>query len=254
MRIEGTINPARTLSGDFFDIIELGNDQVGIAMGDVSGKGVPASLTMMAIINSIRVLVHKVKKANEMLAELNESLYESETTIEDFLQYSTGFYAMLDLKTLRMSYAMAGSEKPLWWHGKDRLMSQLDGEGLPLGMFFKTKYSVEKIKLEPGDKLIFFTDGATDVQDPNGVRYGRQALMHSVEKNCLKSEGNLINAIMNDIVNYQRGAAPVDDVAIMTVEVTGPPLGGKEEAEGDAFNESRPDFAPGKTEANLFQP
>jgi sigma-B regulation protein RsbU (phosphoserine phosphatase) len=253
VRIEGTINPARTLSGDFFDIIELEDSRVGIAMGDVSGKGIPASLTMMAIINSIRVLVHKVKKPNDMLAELNESLHESETTIEDFLQYSTGFYAVLDLRDLKMSYAIAGSEKPLWWHAKERFMSQLDGEGLPLGMFFKTKYSVEKIRLEPGDKLIFFTDGATDAQDPNGVRYGRQTFMHSVEKNCLKSESSLINAIMNDIVNYQRGAAPVDDVAIMTVEILGPPLGNREEVEGEELDESRPEFAPGKTGVDLFK-
>ena len=127
---------------------------------------------MMAIINSIRVLAHKVKKPNEMLSLLNGSLYESETTIEDFFQYSTGFYAILDLRTLKITYAIAGSEKPMWWHAKDRLLTQLDGEGLPLGMFSNTKYSVEKAKFEIGDKIVFFTDGVTDAMDPNGFRYG----------------------------------------------------------------------------------
>jgi sigma-B regulation protein RsbU (phosphoserine phosphatase) len=244
VRIEGTITPARTLSGDFFDIIELENDQVGIAMGDVSGKGVPASLTMMAIINSIRVLAHKVKRPNEMLSLLNESLYESENTIEDFFQYSTGFYAILDLRTLKMSYAIAGSEKPLWWHSKERFLSQLDGEGLPLGMFSDTKYSVEKMRLEPGDKIVFFTDGVTDAMDPSGVRFGRQTFSHSVEKNCLRNEGSLINAILNDIVTFQRGAAPVDDIAVMTVEITGEPLHGKDEMEGNISQSEPPESAP----------
>jgi sigma-B regulation protein RsbU (phosphoserine phosphatase) len=224
INIEGVITPARQLSGDFFDIVELGNDRMGIAMGDVSGKGVPASLTMMAIINSVRVLAHKVKRPNEMLAALNESLYESETTMEDFFQYSTGFYAILDLKTLKMSYSIAGSEKPLWWHASKRFLSQLDGEGLPLGMFSSTKYSIERLQLEPNDRIIFFTDGVTDAIDPNGNRYGRPAFENSVEKNCLRGDGSLINALLNDVAEFQSGAAPADDIGLMVIEVTGQPL------------------------------
>jgi len=230
VRIEGCITPARQLSGDYFDIVELGGDKVGIAMGDVSGKGVPASLTMMAIINSIRVLAHKVKRPNEMLGLLNESLYESEASIEDFFQYSTGFYAILDLRTLKMSFSIAGSEKPLWWHSKQRFLSSLDGEGLPLGMFSNTKYSVERIELEQDDKIIFFTDGVTDAMGPSGVRYGRQAFLNSVEKTCLRDEGSIINALLNDVVEFQSGAAPVDDIAIMVVEILGPPLSGSQVA------------------------
>ncbi len=223
--IEGCITPARQLSGDYFDIIELGGGKVGIAMGDVSGKGVPASLTMMAIINSVRVLAHKVKKPNEMLKLLNESLYESETSIEDFFQYSTGFYAILDLETLKMSFSIAGSEKPMWWHAEHRFLSQLDGEGLPLGMFANTKYSIEKIQIEPSDKIIFFTDGVTDAVDPTGARYGRQAFCNSVEKACLRNEGSLINSLLNDVAEFQGGAAPVDDIAIMVIDIIGPPTG-----------------------------
>ena len=228
INIEGCITPARQLSGDFFDIVELGNDRAGIAMGDVSGKGVPASLTMMAIINSVRVLAHKVKRPNEMLVALNESLYESETTMEDFFQYSTGFYAILDLKTLKMSYSIAGSEKPLWWHADKRFLSQLDGEGLPLGMFSSTKYSIEKIQLQPNDRIIFFTDGVTDAIDPSGIRYGRQAFENSVEKNCLRGDGSLINALLNDVAEFQSGAAPADDIGLMVIEVTGQPLSDEE--------------------------
>ncbi len=232
--IEGCITPARQLSGDFFDIIELGNDRVGIAMGDVSGKGVPASLTMMAIINSVRVLAHKVKRPNEMLALLNESLYESETSIEDFYQYSTGFYAILDLSTLKMSYSIAGSEKPLWWHSQQRFLTELDGEGLPLGMFSSTRYSIEKIKLEPNDKIVFFTDGVTDAVDPAGSRYGRQAFENSVEKNCLRGEGSLINALLNDVAEFQQGAAQADDIAIMVIEITGPSHKAEDDKSGAA--------------------
>ncbi len=224
IRIEGCITPARQLSGDYFDIVELGDDKVGIAMGDVSGKGVPASLTMMAIINSVRVLAHKVKKPNEMLALLNESLFESETSIEDFFQYSTGFYAILDPHTLKMSFSIAGSEKPLWWHANQKFLSQLDGEGLPLGMFSNTEYSIEKIQLEPGDKIIFFTDGVTDAINPGGIRYGKQAFSNSIEKNCLRDEDSLINALLGDVVEFQNGASPVDDIAIMVIEILGSSL------------------------------
>jgi sigma-B regulation protein RsbU (phosphoserine phosphatase) len=252
VRIEGRINPARVLSGDFFDVIELGHDRIGIAMGDVSGKGVPASLTMMSIISSVRVLAHKVKRPNEMLTLLNESLYESEASIEDFLQYSTGFYAILDLRTLRLGYSIAGSEKPLWWHGRQRVLTPLDGDGLPLGMFSATRYSVEKITLEPGDKIIFFTDGVTDAKSPSGARYGRQTFATSIEKNCLRGEGSVLGGLLNDITTFQQDAAPVDDIAIMVVEITGPPLG-TDETDRDHESEILDASPKGPTvEAGLF--
>ncbi|HDS30190.1 MAG TPA: GAF domain-containing protein, partial [Firmicutes bacterium] len=252
VRIEGRINPARVLSGDFFDVIELGNDRVGIAMGDVSGKGVPASLTMMSIISSIRVLAHKVKKPNDMLGQLNESLYESEASIEDFLQYSTGFYAILDLRTLKFSYAIAGSEKPLWWHSRNKILTALDGEGLPLGMFSATKYSVEKITLEPGDMIIFFTDGVTDAKNASGARYGRQTFSTSIEKNCLRGEGSVLEGLINDINAFQKDAAPVDDIAIMVVEITGPALDSESNAQNGKTVQHDETSSDDKVEAGLF--
>jgi len=251
--IEGCITPARQLSGDFFDIIELDDDKVGIAMGDVSGKGVPASLTMMAIINSIRVLAHKVKKPNEMLALLNESLYESETSIEDYYQYSTGFFAILDLRTLRMSYSIAGSEKPLWWHAAQRFLSELDGEGLPLGMFSNTAYSIEKIQFEPNDKIVFFTDGVTDATDPHGKRYGRQAFESSVEKHLLRGDESLINSLLTDVVEFQHSAAPVDDIAIMVVEILGPALGTDGEEDRPESQSLLLDASVTPSQSSLFQ-
>ncbi|HEX9744018.1 MAG TPA: SpoIIE family protein phosphatase [bacterium] len=222
VRIEGRITPARILSGDFFDVIELDNDRLGIAMGDVSGKGVPASLTMMAIINSIRVLAHKIKKPNEMLKALNESLYESEAAIEDFLQYSTGFYAILDKKTWAMTYSIAGCEKPLWWISRRKMLTKLEGEGLPLGMFENSKYRVDIIRVEPGDKLIFYTDGVTDAQNPDGQRFGREAFMSSVEKACLRSVDNIIDTLLDDVHKFSSGAEPFDDIGIMAVEILNP--------------------------------
>jgi phosphoserine phosphatase RsbU/P len=221
VRAQGIIRPARQLSGDYFDIVELANNRLGIAMGDVSGKGVPASLTMMAIINSVRVLAHKVKRPDEMLMLLNESLYEGDSGIEDFYQYSTGFYAILDMKTLKLTYSVAGSEKPLWWHNEQKFLSQLEGEGLPLGMFEGTKYSVEKAQLERDDKLVFFTDGVTDAVNMDKKRYGRTTFAHSVEKNCLKERQNLIDALLNDVRDFQQGADPFDDIALMVIEITG---------------------------------
>jgi sigma-B regulation protein RsbU (phosphoserine phosphatase) len=224
VRIRGLIHPARQLSGDYFDIVELSGSRIGIAMGDVSGKGVPASLTMMAIINSVRVLAHKVRRPNEMLKLLNESLYERDSGLDDFFQYSTGFYSILDPKTHRMTYSIAGSEKPLWWHHDQEFLSQLAGEGLPLGMFEGTKYSVEKIQLKQNDKIVFFTDGITDAMNPDGRRYGRKAFSDSVERNCLKGKTPLIDALLKDVVDFQQGAEPFDDIAIMIIEITGPPL------------------------------
>lgn len=230
IRIQGMIKPARQLSGDYFDIVELSNNRVGIAMGDVSGKGVPASLTMMAIINSVRVLAHKVRRPDEMLKLLNESLYERDSGLEDFFQYSTGFYAILDLKSLKLVYSIAGSEKPLWWHSDQKFLSQLEGEGLPLGMFEDTKFSVEKVQLKQDDKLVFFTDGVTDAVNPDGKRYGRMTFADSLEKNCLKGKENLVDALLGDLSEFQQGADPFDDIALMVIEITGSPVSPESQA------------------------
>ncbi len=250
VRIQGHILPARVLSGDFFDVIDLDGDRVAIAIGDVSGKGVPASLTMMSIISSIRVLAHKLKRPNEMLSQLNESLYETDASIEDFLQYSTGFYSILDRRTLKMSYAIAGSEKPLWWHAEKRILTPLDGEGLPLGMFAATKFSVQRITLEPGDKIVFFTDGVTDAKNPAGNRYGRENFSTSVEKNCLREEGYIVDGLLKDITQFQQDADPVDDIAIMVIEITGPPLGPQGSGESE---KSREKEETDQIEATLFK-
>ncbi|MFH1675889.1 MAG: GAF domain-containing SpoIIE family protein phosphatase [bacterium] len=251
IRIEGRITPARMLSGDYFDIIELDDEKLGIAMGDVSGKGVPASLTMMAILNSIRVLAHKVSKPSEMLDLLNKSLNEHESSLEDFMQYSTGFYAILNVKTLKMSFSIAGCEKPLWWHSEKRFLSALDGEGLPLGMFANSEYQTDKISLEPGDKLVFFTDGVTDALDPNSKRYGRQNFNNSVEKTCLRDEGNMIDHLLKDVSEFQKEADPADDIAILTIEILGLPLdpSGKDKKRASVSD----DLPDNKSEVTLFR-
>lgn len=217
--ITGGIRPARELSGDFFDVIETKPHEVAVVIGDVSGKGIPASLTMMAILNSVKVLAPKVTSPSEMMSLLNASLFDEAITMSDTLQYSTGFYAVLNRRTFDMCYSIAGSERPLWWHAKQKVLTFLEGEGIPLGMFGDFKYKNSTITLLPADRIVMYTDGVTDAVNAEGERYSINRFLSSVERHCLRETGDLAAALFEDVHAWIGKTQLADDVAIYVLHV-----------------------------------
>jgi len=217
--ITGGIHPARELSGDFFDVLETKRDEVAVVIGDVSGKGIPASLTMMAILNSVKVLAPKVSLPSEMMALLNASLFDEAITMSDTLQYSTGFYGVINRRDMGMRYSIAGSERPLWWHAKQKVLTFLEGEGIPLGMFGDFKYRDWQIMMKPGDRIVMYTDGVTDAVNMEGERYSINRFLSSVERHCLRDVDDLAAALFEDVRTWTEGIPLADDVAIYVVHV-----------------------------------
>ena len=243
--ITGGIRPARELSGDFFDVIETKPHEVAVVIGDVSGKGIPASLTMMAILNSVKVLAPKVSSPSEMMSLLNASLFDEAITMSDTLQYSTGFYAVFNRRTLDMRYSIAGSERPLWWHAKQKVLTFLEGEGIPLGMFGDFKYKNASIKLQPGDRIIMYTDGVTDAVNADGERFSINRFLSSVERHCLRNCTDMSAVLFEDIHSWIGNTALADDVAIYVLHVQG-------RIELEESVEIVADENPGNKETSLF--
>jgi sigma-B regulation protein RsbU (phosphoserine phosphatase) len=139
--------------------------------------------------------------------------------MSDSLQYSTGFYGVVDRHSLDMRYSIAGSERPLWWHAKQKVLTFLEGEGIPLGMFGDYKYKNCKISLKPGDRVILYTDGVTDAVNAEGERYSINRFLSSVEKHCLREADDLTAALFED-VHLWTGKEPLaDDVAIYVLHL-----------------------------------
>lgn len=222
VRVESYFRPARSVGGDYYDIIRIAGNRLAIVMGDVSGKGIPAALTMMSVLNRVQVWTNDYRTPDRVLELLNSSLVEPARAFDEVLQYSTAVFGILDLETQRFTYSMAGHERPLLLHSASHLPIPLEGEGYPLGLFAESTYTARTIQLAPGDRLIFFTDGITDMRSSEGTRLTRDgfaqlvAQVHSADPEDFPAE--LIRTI-KDIAGIDDKLL-VDDQALVIVEIT----------------------------------
>ena len=152
--------PAREVGGDFYDVLQFGDGLLGLIIGDVSGKGVPAALVMATTTAMLRTAVRGMASPGEVLARVNDLL------ITDFPSnmFVTCFYALLDPGSGRLRYANAGHEVP-YRRGSDGV-TELRATGMPLGLMPGNSYEEDGAVLSPGDSLLFYTDGLVEAHNP----------------------------------------------------------------------------------------
>jgi len=233
VKIETSFTPARILGGDFFEIYQRPDGLIAIAVGDVSGKGVPAALTMMRILSLLRQLTRTARKSIDVLYGLNSELDWEQSEDKSVSQYATCFFALFDPKTGYLSYSNAGHVCPFVYVKEEDSLKILKGGGLPLGMFPIGKYEEFALMLKPGDKLIMYTDGATDAIDLSGDRFTSKRLSELVIRKC-REEGNAAQEIHDEIMQYSKNAKLSDDIAIVTLEYFGGLFGSEEADEAGA--------------------
>src|SRR6266568_347645 len=151
--------PAREVGGDFYDFLPFADGQLKIVIGDVTGKGIPATLVMATVHTMLRTAVQGMSAPGEILARVNNLLY-AETPSGMFV---TCFYALLDPKSGRLRYANAGQDLPYRRH-KDGV-SELWATGMPLGMMPGTRYEEQEVIVAPGDSLLFYSDGLVEAHN-----------------------------------------------------------------------------------------
>jgi sigma-B regulation protein RsbU (phosphoserine phosphatase) len=163
-------HPAGSVAGDWFDFIDLGDEHYGIALADVSGKGMPAALLMSATRAILRSLAKIYRSPGETLMHLNQTLSE------DFPmgKFVTMIYAVLDARSREITVASAGHLRPLLINGECAFLDV--DTGLPLGLG-ASSYPEYKIKLDSGTKLLFYTDGITEATNPDEEEYGPVRLL-----------------------------------------------------------------------------
>jgi len=216
IRISTRLLAARELAGDFFDIFELGPNTIGLIIGDVVGKGIPGSLMAMSVHGMLANQAGALTPPMKVLERVNEALYNQ---VKGDYWYATCFYAKIHVTQLRMTFARAGHELPLWWHQDTGDVTFLEGEGLPLGIFPDNRYFTQQVDLNEGDKLLLYTDGLTDSTNPAGERFGHDRLVDLFRKNSSLSSKNLIKVIENEVVAFHTGLEQLDDIAIALVSV-----------------------------------
>jgi len=205
--------PTEEVSGDYYDWVRIYDDEIGIVIADVSGKGVPAAILMAFLRASLRAATHIGYATNISMAKVNYLLYES---IERN-QFVTAFYGILDASNKALSYSNAGHNPPLLLKANGESSYLYNGEQ-PLGMFPRTRYHENHLLIEPGDIFVLYTDGATEAQNPSGEELGRERLEEAVKEHRDKPARELIASLQMEILEWTAGAGSNDDVTFFVIK------------------------------------
>lgn len=205
--------PTEEVSGDYYDWVRIYDDQIGIVIADVSGKGVPAAILMAFLRASLRAASHIGYATHISMAKVNYLLWES---IERN-QFVTAIYGILDASNRTLSYSNAGHNPPLLIKagGEARFIDR--GEQ-PLGMFRETRYHETHLLLEPGDVLVLYTDGLTEAQSPSGEEFGRDRLVEAVKLSMDKPAREMIATMQMVVLEWTASAGANDDVTFFIIK------------------------------------
>jgi sigma-B regulation protein RsbU (phosphoserine phosphatase) len=205
--------PTEEVSGDYYDWVRIFDDQIGLVIADVSGKGVPAALLMAFLRASLRAATHIGYSPHVSMAKVNYLLWES---IERN-QFVTAFYGILDVTNKTLSYTNAGHNPPLLLD-KEGNATFIDKGSLPLGMFKDTRYHEYYLTTEPGDMLVLYTDGVTEANNSRGEEFGRDRLAEAVKANRKLTARNLIAAVHQIVIDWTEGLGATDDVTFFVIK------------------------------------
>ncbi|MDH3217364.1 MAG: SpoIIE family protein phosphatase [Candidatus Krumholzibacteria bacterium] len=214
--IAGKSTPAQTVGGDYFDFVPAMTGRLGICLGDVSGKGLPASLLTANLQGTLRgqmlfdVLVdERVRRCNKLMCESTDA----ET-------FATLFYGELDSKDHRLSFCSAGHEPALLYSGEGD-PARLETTGVALGVVDGPPYGQETVSMEPGDVLVVYSDGITDATNELNDMFGLERLTLVIEKNRDLAATQLIEAIMKAVKAHEGKAEQFDDLTLVVVRRIG---------------------------------
>jgi sigma-B regulation protein RsbU (phosphoserine phosphatase) len=206
--------PALELGGDLYDFYDMGEGLLGVAVGDVAGKGTAAALYGAFASGTVRARAFERHRPADLLARVNRTLRRR--GLEGF--FCTLAYAVFDLKNRRLTLANSGLPYPLHYSPRTGRADPIEIPGLPLGAFDGSAYAETAIDLSPGDVFVFFTDGVVDATH-EGEEYGVARLRTQVEAHAGRHAGHLGRRVLGDLDAFVSGAAPADDVTFVVVKI-----------------------------------
>jgi sigma-B regulation protein RsbU (phosphoserine phosphatase) len=217
VRVETAMRPANTVGGDYFDVIDLGPAQLAFAVGDVAGKGMPAALLMALLQGSLRTLVSAGFRGAELVAKLNGHLC---ATIPSN-RLITFFYGELDMATGALLVVNCGHNPPfLLCPGE--APARLTATAIALGIAAETAVEATHLVLAPGARLVLYTDGITEAEDPRGQEFGEERLRGWLEANRQEPARRLVDGVLAEVLRYCGSARPRDDMTLMCLERRSP--------------------------------
>ena len=211
--IYGSLEPAKEVGGDLYDF-HVQNDHLLFCVGDVSGKGVPASL-MMAVTRSLfRTVSYQTQQPDEIMKRINDSLSE----MNENLLFVTFFVGILDLKTGHLSYSNAGHCAPVII-GSSLSTLKMD-TNIPLGVMSGWNYTKQECHIDPGSIIFLYTDGLNEAQDTVYNQFGEKRMMAELEKMGSATPRQLIDHMSAEIHRFENGTEQSDDLTMLAIKYT----------------------------------
>jgi sigma-B regulation protein RsbU (phosphoserine phosphatase) len=219
--IEGICIPANEVGGDYYDFIRISDAKIGIAIGDVSGKGVPAAIYMTLTKGIIQSQVENQYRLSpeQVLIKTNHSLYN----MMDTKSFVTMFFAVVDINKKTLDFARAGHNPLIYFHHSDDRVVYLKPQGIALGIergeVFQGIIKKGHIKMEKGDLIAFYTDGFSEAMNRNLEEYGEERLCQVIRQNKEKPARMIIDLVVQDVQHFVKEYPQHDDMTMVIVKV-----------------------------------
>jgi phosphoserine phosphatase RsbU/P len=216
--LAGSCRPALGVGGDYYDIFEMMENKVGLAIGDVSGKGVPAALLMASLRACLRTMTTLGETDLAKLMErLNQLVYESSAAH----RYATFFFAVYVPSTRKLSYVNAGHNPPFLLRNDPARCERLGAGGAVIGLLPHTTYEEQSLTLEAGDLLLLYTDGFSEAMTKDDEEWGEERMLAAVESVRSKAAEEVIAGLFDAADRFTEGAPQQDDMTLLAMKIEG---------------------------------
>ena len=212
--IAGHNAPCRTVGGDYYDFFPYGESRVAMVLGDVSGKGMPASLLMMGLQARVQVLIEEPKNLADVMTRLNR-ITSTNCPVNRFITF---FICLLDGETGDLTFCNAGHNPPMIVRASGG-REQLKGGGPVLGILPTIEYSDHKVKLEPGDCLVIYSDGVTEAADTHGEEFETDRLCETVARHRTEPSAMIVQQVNQRVAEFRGGAPQSDDITLIVARL-----------------------------------
>jgi sigma-B regulation protein RsbU (phosphoserine phosphatase) len=215
----GKCRPASSVGGDYYDFVSMCDGRLGIAIGDISGKGVPAALLMASLQASLRGLaISNPPELSPLMVNLNRLIYDASPSN----RYATFFYGVYDPKSREFMYVNGGHNPPMVFRstsGKDGEVLRLEEGGPVVGLLGPAQYSQGLVTLQPGDTMVLFTDGISEAMNDMDEEFDEERLIPAVRSGAGMNAADLIDHIIRECDAFVAGAPQHDDMTLVVVKV-----------------------------------
>ena len=220
LNIYGMVRPAKEIGGDLYDFY-VRHDKLFFCVGDVSGKGIPASLVMATIRSLFRSITAHVERAHEVLIQMNDTLAEQ----NEQNMFVTLFVGILDLKTGELSYCNAGHNAPLIIRGEKAEVHTMDVHpNLPVGIMPGFEFAEQKLQLAYGDTLFLYTDGLTEAENIRHEQFGEDRMEKGLHSCLALRPREIVDAMDAQVAAFVGDAEQSDDLTLMAVRYQKPAI------------------------------